>query len=134
MHLLAAGAWLGGLLPLFIAVGMLPREDAAVACRSFTPIGLAAVLLLAGTAVVQVTALMGGLPGLLGTEYGHVALIKLALFLVLLVLAGLNRFVFTEHLAAGSPACSPPPLTCVHSDRDGSGRCGDHHRGLPWLP
>jgi putative copper export protein/mono/diheme cytochrome c family protein len=102
LHLLAAGAWLGGLLPLFISIGMLPHEAAAAACRGFTPIGLAAVLLLAGTAVVQVTALMGGLPGLLGTEYGHVALVKLALFLGLLVLAALNRFAFTDRLA-GSP-------------------------------
>jgi putative copper export protein/mono/diheme cytochrome c family protein len=99
LHLLAAGAWLGALLPLFLAIGMLPREAAGTACRSFTPIGLAAVLLLAGTAVVQVMALMGGLPGLLGTAYGHVALVKLGLFLVLLLLAALNRFVFTERLA-----------------------------------
>ena len=99
LHLLAAGAWLGGLLPLFIAVGVVPIEAAGSACRNFTPIGLASVLLLAGTAVVQVTALMGGLPGLLGTEYGHVALVKLGLFLMLLFLAALNRFVFTERLA-----------------------------------
>ena len=100
LHLLAAGAWLGGLLPLFIAVRMLPHEGAASACRSFTPIGLAAVLLLAGTAVVQVVDLMGGLPGLFGTSYGHVALVKLALFFVLLSLAGLNRLVLTEQLAS----------------------------------
>ena len=100
LHLLAAGAWLGGLLPLFIAVRMLPHEGAANACRSFTPIGLAAVLLLAGTAVVQVVELMGGLPGLFGTSYGHVALVKLALFLVLLSLAALNRLVLTERLAS----------------------------------
>ena len=100
LHLLAAGAWLGGLLPLFIAVRMLPHEGAASACRSFTPIGLAAVLLLAGTAVVQVVDLMGGLPGLFGTSYGHVALVKLALFFVLLSLAGLNRLVSTEQLAS----------------------------------
>jgi putative copper export protein/mono/diheme cytochrome c family protein len=102
LHLLAAGAWLGGLLPLFIAIGMLPGEAAASACRSFTPIGVASVLLLAGTAMVQVTALMGGLPGLLGTEYGHVALLKLVLFVMLLVLAALNRFVFTERLTDGT--------------------------------
>ena len=68
LHLLAAGAWLGGLLPLFLAVRMLPHEGAASACRGFTPIGLAAVLLLAGTAVVQVVELMGGLAGLFGTS------------------------------------------------------------------
>lgn len=99
LHLLAAGAWLGGLLPLFIAVSILPRQAAATACRNFTPVGLSAVLLLAGTAVVQVAELMGGLPGLLGTTYGHVALVKLGLFLVLIALAATNRLVLTEHLA-----------------------------------
>ena len=79
LHLLAAGAWLGGLLPLLIAVSVLPHEAAATACRNFTPVGLSAVLLLAGTAIVQVTELMGGLPGLFGTTYGHVALVKVAL-------------------------------------------------------
>src|SRR3984885_2804602 len=99
LHLLAAGAWLGGLLPLFISLGILPHEQAATACRNFTPIGLAAVLILAGTAVVQVAEFMGGLPGLFGTGYGHVALVKLGLFVVLLTLAGLNRLVFTDRLA-----------------------------------
>lgn len=99
LHLLAAGAWLGGLLPLFLAVSVLPHEAAATACRNFTPIGLSAVLILAGTAIIQVTELMGGLPGLFGTTYGHVALIKVAIFFALLTLAALNRLVLTEHLA-----------------------------------
>ena len=102
LHLLAAGAWLGGLLPLFITIGILPRAAAATACRNFTPIGLAAVLLLAGTAIVQISELMGGMPGLFGTNYGHIALIKLGLFLVLLTLAALNRLVLTERLAENS--------------------------------
>ena len=102
LHLIAAGAWLGGLLPLLIAVGVLPHEAAATACRNFTPVGLSAVLLLAGTAIVQVTELMGGLPGLLGTTYGHVALVKVGLFLLLLTLAALNRLVLTEHLSRSS--------------------------------
>jgi putative copper export protein/mono/diheme cytochrome c family protein len=102
LHLLAAGAWLGGLVPLFLAVSRLPHAAAAAGCRSFTPIGLASVLLLAGTAVVQVGALMGGLPGLFGTGYGHVALVKLGLFCVLLTLAALNRLVLTDRLATGS--------------------------------
>jgi putative copper export protein/mono/diheme cytochrome c family protein len=99
LHLLAAGAWLGGLLPLYISIGTLPRDAAATACRNFTPIGFASVLLLAGTAIVQVSELMGGMPGLFGTKYGHVALVKLGLFLVLVTLAALNRLVLTERLA-----------------------------------
>jgi len=49
--------------------------------------------------VVQVTELMTGLPGLLGTGYGHVALVKLPLLLLLLLIAARNRLVLTERLA-----------------------------------
>jgi putative copper export protein/mono/diheme cytochrome c family protein len=103
MHLLAAGAWLGSLLPLFITIGTLPHNAAATACRSFTPMGLSAVLVLAGTAVLQVTDLMGGMPGLFGTGYGHVALVKLGLFVVLLALAAVNRLALTDRLAGAAP-------------------------------
>ena len=98
MHLLAAGTWLGGLLPLFITIGTLPYRAAATACFSFTPIGLSAVLILGGTATLQVVEFMGGLAGLFGTGYGHVALVKLGLFLALLTLAAINRLVLTERL------------------------------------
>jgi putative copper export protein/mono/diheme cytochrome c family protein len=98
LHMLAAGAWLGGLLPLYIAIGTLRDEQAAVACNNFTPIGLSAVLVLAGTALVQTAEFMGGMPGLFGTAYGHIALVKLGAFVVLLALAALNRFVFTHRM------------------------------------
>jgi putative copper export protein/mono/diheme cytochrome c family protein len=103
LHLLAVGAWLGGLLPLFIAVGTLPRNAAATACHSFTPVGLSAVLVLGGTAVVQVAEFMGGLPGLFGTGYGQIALVKLGLFVGLLALAAFNRLVLTDQLAGTAP-------------------------------
>jgi putative copper export protein/mono/diheme cytochrome c family protein len=103
LHLLAAGAWLGSLPPLFITIGTLPHNAAATACRNFTPVGLSAVLVLGGTATVQVAEFMGGLPGLFGTGYGHVALVKLALFVVLLTLAALNRLALTDRLAGTTP-------------------------------
>ena len=103
LHLLAAGAWLGSLLPLFITIGTLPHNAAATACRSFTPVGLSAVLMLGGTATVQVAEFMGGLPGLFGTGYGHIALAKLGLFVVLLALAAINRLALTDRLAGTAP-------------------------------
>ena len=103
LHLLAAGAWLGSLLPLFITIGILPHNAAATACRSFTPVGLSAVLMLGGTATVQVAEFMGGLPGLFGTGYGHIALAKLGLFVVLLALAAINRLALTDRLAGTAP-------------------------------
>jgi mono/diheme cytochrome c family protein len=56
------------------------------------------VLLIACTAIVQAWQLIGSLGALFGTEYGRTALLKLALFLALLVLAVINRFVLTERL------------------------------------
>jgi putative copper export protein/mono/diheme cytochrome c family protein len=99
LHLLAAGAWLGGLLPLFILVRRLPPPLASLASRRFSPLGIACVLVLAFTALVQVFLLVGGIGGLVGTDYGHVALVKLGLFLVLLLLAALNRSLLTPALA-----------------------------------
>ena len=103
LHLLAAGAWLGSLLPLFITIGTLPHNPAATACRSFTPVGLSAVLVLGGTATLQVSEFMGGLPGLFGTGYGQIALVKLGLFFVLLALAAINRLALTDRLAETAP-------------------------------
>jgi mono/diheme cytochrome c family protein len=103
LHLLAAGAWLGGLVPLFITLSTLPRDVAATACRSFTPVGLTAVLVLGGTATVQATEFMGGVPGLFGTGYGHIALVKLGLFVVLLALAAINRLALTDRLVGTAP-------------------------------
>ncbi len=67
LHLLAAGAWLGGLLPLLLVVRIAPPAVAARACRRFSWLGGACVLVLAGTAFFQFWVLIGGLPGLIGT-------------------------------------------------------------------
>ena len=105
-HLLGAGAWLGGLLPLFLLVGSLPPQPASVACQSFSTVGLIAVLLIAGTALVQSWQWIGNLGGLFGTRYGQMALLKLGSFFTLLALAAVNRFALTERLRATGDAAS----------------------------
>lgn len=106
LHLLAAGAWLGGLLPLFLLVGSLPPQPASVASQSFSTVGLIAVLLIAGTALAQSWQWIGNLGGLFGTRYGHIALLKLGLFFTLLAFAGVNRFALTERLRVIGDAAS----------------------------
>jgi putative copper export protein/mono/diheme cytochrome c family protein len=101
LHLLAAGVWLGALLPLGLSLRMLPPLSAALVCQRFSPIGLACVLILAGTGVAQALALIASFPALVGTAYGHLALLKIALFLVALGLAAVNRLWLTDRLAAG---------------------------------
>jgi putative copper export protein/mono/diheme cytochrome c family protein len=102
LHLLAAGVWLGSLLPLWISVLALPPAAAASVCYRFSPIGLACVLVLAGTGIVQAITLIATLPALLGTHYGHIALLKIGLFLLALALAAVNRLWLTERLGPGN--------------------------------
>jgi mono/diheme cytochrome c family protein/uncharacterized membrane protein len=77
---------------------VLPPAQAALVCERFSPIGLACVLVLAGTGFAQGLQLIGSVPALFGTAYGHIALLKIALFLLALVLAALNRLWLTDRL------------------------------------
>lgn len=106
LHVLAAGAWLGGLLPLLIVVRDVPLDVAALAARRFSILGIAAVATLAATALFQGWVLSGGLSGLAGTAYGTVLLLKGGLFAMLLGLAALNRLRFTPGLAGPGGAAS----------------------------
>jgi len=111
VHLLAAGAWLGGLLPLFLLTRTLPPAAAATVCEQFTPVGLSAVAAIACTAVIQASQLVGSLAGLFGTAYGRIALLKLAIFLALLALACVNRLVLTHRLRDPARRVTRTPLT-----------------------
>jgi putative copper export protein/mono/diheme cytochrome c family protein len=95
LHVLAAGAWLGGLLPLLICLATMPAEPLAGVLRRFFPLGVATVLIIAATSLVQALYLVGSVPALVGTPFGLVALGKTALFVALLGFAALNRFVFS---------------------------------------
>jgi putative copper export protein/mono/diheme cytochrome c family protein len=94
LHVLAVAAWIGSLPSLLAGL----EVDAAQAARRFSAIGIVGVSTIAVTALVQCIELVGGLPGLLGTAYGHAVLIKGALFTVLLGFAAVNRLVLTPRL------------------------------------
>jgi putative copper export protein/mono/diheme cytochrome c family protein len=98
LHLLAAGAWLGGLMPLYIVVSGVEPEAALAAARRFSRLGIACVTVLAVTILIQGWELIGGLAELVGTDYGLVASAKLILFAMLLGFAAANRFRHTPSL------------------------------------
>jgi putative copper export protein/mono/diheme cytochrome c family protein len=100
LHLLAAGLWLGALIPLWYSLRALSSPQAAAVCERFSPIGLGCVLMLAGTGFAQALQLVGTLPALLGTTYGHILLLKIALFLATLMLAACNRLWLTDRLTS----------------------------------
>src|SRR5580658_1728073 len=82
LHLAAAGIWLGALAPLWVALRVLPARSAALVCVRFSPIGLGCVVILACTGSAQGLELIGGVRELVGTRYGHIALLKIGLFVL----------------------------------------------------
>jgi putative copper export protein/mono/diheme cytochrome c family protein len=100
LHLLGAGAWLGGLAPLLLLVQRAPPKAGAVAARWFSPLGKACIAALVVSAIVQGWVLVATLPGLVGTAYGWMVLVKSVLFAVLLGFAAANRYRFAPALLA----------------------------------
>jgi putative copper export protein/mono/diheme cytochrome c family protein len=113
LHLVAAGLWLGALIPLWLSLKALSSEQAALVCERFSPIGLGCVLVLAGSGLIQAVQLVGSLPALVGTAYGQIALLKIALFLAALALAAVNRLWLTDRLASHATAARRTLLTSV---------------------
>ncbi len=99
LHLLAAGAWLGGLVPLFYLVVTAVRipspeheADASDAALRFSGMGYVAVATIVGSGLLNGWFLVGSAAGLIETPYGRLLLLKLGLFAAMLTLAALNRF------------------------------------------
>jgi copper resistance protein D len=98
-HLLAAGAWLGGLVPLgFLLLNYAGNSDAALpidldrVLLRFSGMGYVAVATLIGSGLINSWFLVGTVSGLLETAYGRVLVTKLVLFAGMLALAVSNRF------------------------------------------
>jgi putative copper resistance protein D len=98
LHLLAAGAWLGALLPLVILLAQARRDSspevvavAGAATLRFSTLGLSCVGTLLATGVVNTWFLAGSVPALLGTLYGQLLLIKIALFATMIAVASINQ-------------------------------------------
>jgi copper resistance protein D len=103
LHVLAAGAWLGGLLPLALFIRVVPPEAGALAARRFSTLATPCVVVLAATALWQGGVLVGSLAALFGTPYGWMALVKLGLFLTLLAFAIRHRWRLTPALSGAEP-------------------------------
>ena len=106
LHLLASGAWLGALLPLVILLARAWRERGAtavdVACTAtlrFSVLGITCVGTLIVTGLVNTWFLAGSVPALLGTLYGQLLLIKVALFAAMIGYASINQRRLLPHLA-----------------------------------
>ena len=105
-HLLAAGAWLGALLPLAYVLSRAPElETAERAARRFSVMGIVCVSVLVVTGTTSAWYTVGSVPALFGTRYGALLLAKVALFAAMIALASANRLRWTPRLrTVGEPA------------------------------
>ena len=103
LHLWGAGGWLGGLVPLLLLVRSAPPRAGATAARWFSPLGQGCIAALVVSAAIQGWVLVASFPGLIGTAYGWLVLVKIALFGALLAFAWFNRFRFAPALLRGDP-------------------------------
>jgi putative copper resistance protein D len=122
-HLLAAGAWLGGLVPLgFVLLRHAGQSNGPEAVdvddmlMRFSGMGYAAVATLVGTGIVNSWLLVGSVSSLIHSTYGLILIAKLVFFVGMLMLAAANRFWLVPALKA--------------SERTGTGVSGFWRRRL----
>jgi putative copper resistance protein D len=100
-HLLAAGAWVGGLIPLLYGLaGNADYRPRLLAC--FSRMGLTAVSVILGTGIVNATLILGSVAHLTDSDYGRMLLVKISLFAAMLLCAAANRFLFMPRLPESS--------------------------------
>ncbi|WP_420346128.1 CopD family protein [Pelagibius sp.] len=106
LHLAAVAFWIGSLWPLLQLAGAAEGARVAAVMQRFGRIAgvFVACLLLAGAGLAAL--LLGGIAPLVTTAYGRVLLVKLALVVLLLGFAALNKWRLVPRLAAGEPGAA----------------------------
>jgi putative copper resistance protein D len=112
LHLIAAAAWVGALPPLIVLFAAVDADDASLAMARtatarFSMLGIVSVGTLLATGIVNTFYLVGSVRALYGTDYGRLLLIKIALFVAMVAIAAVNRFLLTPQLVqqASIAAC-----------------------------
>jgi putative copper resistance protein D len=107
VHLLAAGFWLGALVPVLIMLRLLARDDshqqAQQALTRFSTIGHFAVAITIGTGLANDYLIVGHLPVQWSIAYQALLSLKIALVGTMIALALINRYVLVPRLAGTQP-------------------------------
>jgi putative copper resistance protein D len=112
LHLLAAGVWPAGLVPLAIYLRPVLRVPSAetlpaacAATRRFSNLSLCTVGILAVSGLTNSYFLVGSLHALGATDYGRVLIVKLLLFVAMVAIGAWNLLILKPQLdvvASGS--------------------------------
>lgn len=106
VHFLAAGTWAGGVVALVLAPVWAPHDrDALLASvTKLSTMGLVAVIVLTVTGTLNGLLHVGDPVSFLASGYATALVVKVALVVVTVVLAALNRFSFLPRFRAGGSA------------------------------
>lgn len=107
LHLIAAAAWVGALVPLALLLSLTGQDAAALAAARtatlrFSTLGIASVAAILITGIVNTWYLVGSLSAFTESEYGRLLLIKIALFAAMVAIAAVNRLLLTSRLVRTS--------------------------------
>ena len=104
VHLAAVAFWVGALLPLYRMAGQaVPPKVAARVLAAFGGMASVTVGVLLVAAVGLSGLLLGGIAAFLETTYGQTLLLKIALVLLLLALAAMNKWRLVPAFERGEP-------------------------------
>ena len=111
VHLVAAAAWVGTLLPLALLLAMAGNDTMSVAIARiatirFSAFGIGSVATLLVTGTINAWYLAGSIAALTETDYGRLLLLKIALFLVMVAIAAVNRLHLTPRLVQGADSAT----------------------------
>jgi copper resistance protein D len=105
-HLIAAGLWPGGLLPLTLVLFQACRSSelslllaAGAITRRFSAVSLLVVAALAATGLTNSYFLVGSLRALVTTGYGRLLMLKVLLFVIMIGFGACNLLRFKPQLA-----------------------------------
>jgi putative copper resistance protein D len=114
VHLLAAGLWLGGLVPLawLLRRGEFPADASWISAvrdvvPRFSQMGYSAVALVAVSGAINTLLLVGSAEALISTPYGRLLGLKLMLFLAMVTVALFNRFRLLPRLQRAAQPSAP---------------------------
>jgi len=113
-HLLAAGLWLGALVPLLLVLTRARagasgwHAFAADTTERFSAVGVFAVAMLLATGVINAWLLVGSFSALVETPYGQMLSLKLALFGVIIAIAAVNRLKLRPRLLTDAESDGAP--------------------------
>jgi putative copper resistance protein D len=113
LHLVAAGAWLGSLIPFALLLSEARQSGAqgAPAARRavvrFSILAAASVVILFAAGLVNTWFLAGNIPALIGTGYGRLLLAKIAIFLTMATIGSVNLLRMAPRLAPAAGNIAP---------------------------